>query len=444
MPYPRAAIVGVLFVLLTLAACGGKNTPSPTPVPTATSAAAGQNELPTPYPAQTPPAGLPPAESFLPSGAWLALHVEVADGTRWTVVAYGDRDEVVDERNNRKWVDQGAFLSRERALWEGIFHQVGADAFASPTYFTACQACARMAVAVRLNGADAKGLWVQSRPYDARGPVILLLPVLQTLRLRVESFMSLYPEGEVTTAPPLPAPPAEPGQEDILRAVYGEQVQKGEDGLTLGEGITPWVAQVVPGAFTAHDAVELAALVGASGAESLTENATAEQEKLLQPRLVILQKQRSGSWKVIARSEPLGMNVPRDQFSLVIQRLSDFDRDGQQEILLTSASVLPRYLDGTHILYRWDQKEGNLRLVWTTTSYYDNTSLPQQPDYATQVTWPRWKDLDGDGVDEIALYTTRRTYGRQAPGFADTSQIIATTGDEVHFRWNGKGFLLQP
>jgi len=398
--------------------------------------------LPTPYPAQTPLAGLPPAESFLPPGAWLAFHLEDSKGARWTVVAYGDRDEIVDEANNRKWVDRGAFLSRERNLWQGVLHQIGEQAFAPAAYLTACKTCPRMALAVRL-GTSAQGVWVQSRPYDARGPLILLIPILQALRLRVERFMALYPSGDVISQRPLPTAPSSPSESEILRVIYGNDLQEHDGNLALGEGIEPWVAQVVPGAFTAHDARELAVLVGASGNEKTVQNIPLEKQKQLQPHLVILQKQRSGSWKVIARSEPLGMNVPREKFSMVIQSLSDFDHDGRQEILLTSASVLPRYLDGTHILYRWDQKQGNIRLVWTTTSYYDNTSLPQQPDYATQVAWPRWQDKNGDGVDELVLTTVRRTYRRQDPGFADTAHILRETQSEISFSWGGQGFLLR-
>jgi len=111
-----------------------------------------------------------------------------------------------------------------------------------------------------------------------------------------------------------------------------------------------------------------------------------------------------------------------------------------QEVLVSVASLMPGYLDGVYHLYRWDGQ--NMRRVWMTTSVYDNTTLSEQPDFATQVAWPQWTDQDGDGAEEIVLKVVRRAYERTSMGLADTSRIKNETTSDVIFDWRDKGFML--
>ncbi len=423
-----------LVLILALVLGGCKRAKGPTPVPTM---AAGQATpaMPTRAPAVTPPAGLPPATGLLPDDAWLAVHVEAADGTRWTAVAYGDRDEIYDERNNRRWVDTGAFLSRHRHVWEALLRQAFFPDVDRDAYFTDCPACPRVALAVRFQQDNTvKGLWTQVRPYDAPLPIFRLLPVENALRLTVESIMAQYPASTIQTGTP-PRPAASPP--DILRLLYGDALKMGKEGVILGDDVHPWVLNVVEGSFIEPGAQEIAALVGGAVAE---DEYTDADRPYVMARLIVLRQKKDGSWTIVGKSDPLASNIDADQFPAVIDQVVDFDHDGRQEILFAVASLLPGYLDGIYHLYRWNGER--LQRVWMTTFVYDNISLSDQPDYATQVAWPTWADRDGDGVDEIVLTVHRRTYARVPPGIPDTSQVQNETTSETLFRWDGRGFQL--
>ena len=421
----------ILFVLLISVGCKGHSTP--TSVPTV-STARSTPAMPTRAPAVTPPAGLPPATSLLPQTAWLTVHVEAADGARWTAVAYGDRDEIYDESTHRHWVDTGAFLSRHRHVWEALLRQAAFLDMNRDAYLTDCPDCPRVALAVRFEQENVtKGLWTQVRPYDAPLPIFRLLPVENALRLTVESIME-YPASTLQSGiPPQPAsaPP------DILHLLYGDALQQGKEGLVLGDNVHPWVLDVVEGSFTEPAAREIVALVGGTVPE---EEYTDADRPYVMARLLVLRQKEDDTWTIVGQSDPLASNVTADEFPAVIDQVIDFDHDGRQEILFSVASLLPGYLDGIYHLYRWNGEK--LQRVWMTTFMYDNVSLSDQPDYATQIAWPAWTDQDGDGVDEIVLTVHRRTYARVPPGIPDTSQIKSQTTSETLFRWDGRGFQL--
>ena len=424
----------VLLAVLAMWGAGCKGKATPTPIPTAVVARPTQ-PMPTRAPAVTPPPGLPPAAGLLPDGAWLAVHVESEDGPRWTAVAYGDRDEIYDEREHRKWVDTGRFLSRHRHVWEALLRQAAFPDIRRDAYFTACDACPSVALAVRLQPEnDVIGVWTKVRPYDAPLPIFRLIPVENALRLTVESVMAHYPASTIQTGTPPSRAEAPP---DVLALLYGDALHSGEQGPVLGDNVHPWVLDVIAGAFTEPGAEEIAALVGGSVAE---EEYTEEDQPYILARIYIFRRQTDGSWSLVTRSDPLASNIEAAQFPAVLDQVVDFDHDGRQEILFSVASLLPGYLDGIYHLYRWDGS--SLRRVWMTTFLYDNVPLSDQPDYATQVTWPTWVDKDGDGVAEIVLRVHRRTYTRVPPGIPDTSHIENETTSETLFRWDGKGFQL--
>ncbi len=426
---PFAILWTVLVTLVSVAACSrGTATPTPIPTPAVT-------RPPTPLPYETPPPGLPPAVSLLPEGAWLSIHVEASDGTRWTAVAYGERDEIYDEANNRRWVDKGAFLSRQRHLWEALLRQARFARLSRDTYLTACDTCPQIALAVHLEGEEqSKGIWVRLRPYDAVGELLPSLPVIHALRLSVESVMNMYSPGEIVTAP---LPPQSGEVPDApLRIIYGDNLQTTEEGPLVGKTVRPWAMDPIPGSFTAPDATEAVAIVGGA---SPTEDVSPEDEPYLRARLVVFRKE-AGTWKVVSKEEGLASNIPAEMLPAAIVGITDFDHDGVQEVLVSVASLMPGYLDGVYHLYRWDGQ--NMRRVWMTTSVYDNTTLSEQPDFATQVAWPQWIDQDGDGTEEIVLEVVRRAYERTSMGLADTSRIKNETTSDVVFDWRGKGFML--
>ncbi len=429
---PHISLLLMIFLALAtlLAACGRK-TPTPTPPARPTPAV---TRPPTPLPYQTPPAGLPPATSLLPDGAWLTLHVESPQGARWTMVAYGDRDEIFDEVQNQRWVDKGVFISRQRALWEALLRQARFEALSRDTYLTACDTCPMIALAVRGEAGAPKGVWLRLRPYDATAEVLPLLPIIHTLRLSVESLMTMYEPEDIVSARSVPA--LGPVPEDPLGTFYGDKLQMTEGKVRVGQSVRPWARPLATGAFTRPDAIETVMLIGGDAEEEQT---PLEDEVYLRARLVVF-RQEGNRWKVVAETRGLASNIPERMLPVAVYDVTDFDHDGVQEILVSFASLIPGYLDGVYHLYRWDGS--TLRRVWITTSIYDNTTVGNQPDFATQVAWPLWKDTDGDGIDDLLLKVFRRAYERSSVGVANTSRVREETTSDVLYRWGGKGFML--
>ncbi len=363
------------------------------------------------------------------------LRVEKSTGERWTAVAYSDRDEIYDETNNRTWTDVAGFLTRQRPVWEALFRQAGFEQVQRDTYLTACEACPQVALAVRWQRDDQPiGVWLRLRPYDATSDILPLLPVVNALHLSVETVMRLYPPSRISTFGLLP--PAGDVPDNPLQVLYGDELRTTDEAARVGTSVEPWVAQIVPGTFTAPGAREAVALVGGTAVDA---NAPTTDDVYLRARLVVFRKE-DGTWRVVAEAEGLAADARPETLPAAILQLTDFDRDGVQEILVVTASLMPGYLDGVYHLYRWDGQ--TLRRVWVTTALYDNTSLADQPDFATQIAWPQWMDVDDDGVEEIVLNVWRRTYARMATGVADTARIATETQSDVRFDWNGRGFLL--
>jgi len=126
----------LIFVALLLVGCGQRETSTPTRL----AARPRRSPPPTRRALETPPPGLPPAVSLLPAEAWLSMHVETSQGGRWTAVAFPDRDEVFDERGNRRWVDRGMFLGHRRGLWEHLLGQAAFWDLDRDAYLTDCPA----------------------------------------------------------------------------------------------------------------------------------------------------------------------------------------------------------------------------------------------------------------------------------------------------------------
>ena len=418
------------LALFVLGACGGRATPTPTPaVPT-------KPRIPTPYALQTPPSGWPPVESLLPENAWLALRVETPAGDRWTLLSEQKRDVLIDERSNQLWVDQAQLWGRYRPFWYALLNQARFWDLTTPTYLTACEDCPTFGFVVRSPSTGRpRGVWLRLRPFDAPPDVLPLLPLVHTLWLYGDVLRATYPPGEFTsrTNPPETLTVDEG---NVLRAVYGEALQETPQGYRVGAKVTPWVGPVIQGSFARPGARERVALIGGVAPGSVIDT---ENRPYLEVKLVLL-RQEGESWRLVGASSPIAINVDRKNLGVGIDSVVDFDRDGRQEIVVMAGSLLPGYLDGVYRLYRWDGEA--LQQVWTATGLYDNTSIPRQPDYATQVAWPLWQDQEGDGVDELVLRVVRRTYVRSDQTIAEIGQIARQTQSDVVYRWRGRGFML--
>ncbi len=428
-----AGVVGSLALLVLtviLVGCGTRATPTPTPAPIS------KPRIPTPYAPETPPAGWPPAESLLPEEAWLALRVETPTGERWTLLAGEGEDRLIDERSNRVWVDRGRLWGRYRHLWYALLNQTRFWDVTAPAYLTACQECPTFGFVVRSpSTGQPRGVWLRLRPFDAPPEILPLLPLVHTLWLYGDVVRTTFPDGEITIRPPAPEPTSVEA-ETILRAVYGDALTVNDQEFRVGPNVIPWVGPVISGAFTGSDREERLALVGGVMEEGTINEAN---RPYLEIRLVILRREGT-TWQYIGAAPPLAINVAQEDLGVVLDSVVDFDGDGRQEVMVLAGSLLPGYLDGVYRLYRWDGEA--FQQVWTATGLYDNTAIPRQPDYATQVAWPLWQDQEGDGVRELVLRVIRRTYVRSDQTIAEIGQIARQTESEVIYRWRGRGFML--
>lgn len=202
---------------------------------------------------------------------------------------------------------------------------------------------------------------------------------------------------------------------------------------------TMWVNSRAEGQFIQDGVPELAAII-ANEAPQITP-ADVERTAPWGSFLAIFQK-RGGKLQMVHRSYPFPTAISPLAFDVRIARVSDFDHDGQNELLITTTASRMSTFSTAAFLYQWNDQE--FVPIWSAPIGEDNTAAINQPAYFASASEIRLQDVDGDGLDEIYVTTTRVDYGRNTQGLADTDRQVARRTEQRVFRWGGADFVPDP
>jgi hypothetical protein len=202
---------------------------------------------------------------------------------------------------------------------------------------------------------------------------------------------------------------------------------------------TMWIASRAEGNFTQDDTPELAAII-TNDAPRLS----AEQAQRYAPLgsfLAIFQR-RDQKLQAVQRAFLFPTMLTPQAFDAQIDRVTDFDHDGQDELLIVTLSDTLGVSTAAAFLYGWNDQ--SFVPLWSAIIAEDNTSALNQPEYFATESEIRVADLDGDGWDEIIVDGVRIDYARDAQGLADTDHETRRRAYRSAYRWNGAAFVLDP
>lgn len=199
-----------------------------------------------------------------------------------------------------------------------------------------------------------------------------------------------------------------------------------------------WINSRAEGNFTGNEP-ELAVIV-AHDAPRLAP----EQLKPSAPTgsfLAILQR-RDGKLLVAQRAFPFPTAISPQAFDVEIDRVTDFDHDGQTELLITTESWSQGVTTDAAFLYQWEVSQ--FAELWSSVIGEDNTAALNQTQYYVAASELFVVDLDGDGYDDLVLDGTRVDFARDTQGLPDLDRETMRRRDRRVFRWNGVTFGIDP
>lgn len=196
---------------------------------------------------------------------------------------------------------------------------------------------------------------------------------------------------------------------------------------------TLWLASRVEGRFTQDDLPELAAII----VHDPPRARDAERGAFL----AIFQA-RAGKLEVTQRAFIFPTALVPPAFDARIERATDFDRDGRDELLIVTLSETLGVSTVAAFLYWWDEQ--TFAPIWSVVLAEDNTSALNQPEYFATEAQIVFADVNGDGWDEIIVESVRIDYARDAQGLADTDHETRRRAYRQVYRWGGTAFVLDP
>lgn len=202
---------------------------------------------------------------------------------------------------------------------------------------------------------------------------------------------------------------------------------------------TMWVNSRAEGRFLSAGEREVAAII-ANEAPQISA-AVAERVAPWGSFLAILEV-HGGNVQEVQRSNLFPVSISQQAFDVKIERVVDFDHDGQNELLVTTQANRLGTSSTAAFLYQWNDQE--FVAIWSAPIGDDNTGAINQARYSTLTSDIRFSDADGDGMEEIILDSLRIDYAQDAQGLADSNREIGRTTERRGFRWGGKSFLQDP
>lgn len=268
-----------------------------------------------------------------------------------------------------------------------------------------------------------------------------------TAPTRAATFTSPLPTAAPTRAsatalpPILPSPTPRAHQFDdvdasqLLGALYPDFkfAPNGDDFVVNGNANwTMWVNSRAEGQFTDAHTPQLAAII-ANEAPQL-----ARTDMPWGSFLAIFEK-RDGQVVVAQRSFLFPADISPLAFDVKIDRVTDFDRDNQDELLITTEATRLNMSTTAGFLYQWNDQQ--FVELWSAPLGEDNTGAINQTQYYASDSEIHLTDFDGSGMDEIIVTMTRIDYPRDSQGLADTDHESARRTERRVYRWGGSAFV---
>ncbi len=224
----------------------------------------------------------------------------------------------------------------------------------------------------------------------------------------------------------------------LLSALFPEFnfTANGDDFVVNGdENWTMWINSRAEGRFTDGNTQQLAAVIANEAP------APKRTEAPWGSFLAIFQR-RDGKLQVAQRSFLFPADISPLAFDVKIDRVTDFDRDNQDELLITTEATRLNASSTAAFLYQWNDQQ--FVELWSAPVGEDNTGAINQTQYFASTSDIHLTDLDGSGMDEIIVTTTRVDYARDAQGLADTDHETSRRTERRVFRWGGAAFVPDP
>ena len=288
-------------------------------------------------------------------------------------------------------------------------------------------------------------------PRPTVSPTIMLAPTRIPITPALPPITSLPTLRRATVAPIPPAAPQptpRPREFDdldahaLLSALFPDlKLTPEADAFRVNDDPdwTMWIGSRAEGRFTQDDTPELAAII-ANDAPRLS----AEQANRCAPLgsfLAIFQR-RASKLQVVQRAFLFPTMISPQAFEAEIARVTDFDRDGQDELLISTLSETLGISTAAAFLYMWNDQ--TFVPIWSATIAEDNTGALNRPEYLAIESEIRFADVDGDGMDEIIVDSERIDYARDAQGLADADHETRRRAYRDAYHWGGTAFLLDP
>lgn len=197
-----------------------------------------------------------------------------------------------------------------------------------------------------------------------------------------------------------------------------------------------WIDSRAEGQFTQSSLPELAAIV-ANEAPQVGE-ADRQRTAPWGSFLAIFQQQ-GGKLQAVQRSPLFPTEISPLALEAKIDSVVDYDHDGQNELLIVTTAIRSGISSAAAFLYQWNEQA--FVELWSAAVGEDNTAAINQSQYYASSSQFQFSDLNGDGLDEIVVTTTRVEYAQDDQGLADVDRETGRQVERRVFSWSGAAFV---
>ncbi len=278
------------------------------------------------------------------------------------------------------------------------------------------------------------------------GPTILPTPIPVPLPTTVASPVATALPVVVTPTPIVPLSPTPSSHlfdsvdsQTLLASLFPDLKLTPNGDAFIVNGNPEWLMWIdsrAEGQFTQSSVPELAAIV-ANEAPHISE-ANRQRTAPWGSFLAIFQWQ-GGKLRASQRSPLFPTEISPLALQAKINSVVDYDHDGQNELLIVTTAIRAGISSAAAFLYEWNEQ--TFVELWSAAVGEDNTAAINQSQYYASSSQFQLTDLDGDGMDEIVVTTTRVDYAQDDQGLADTDRETGRQVERRVFSWGGAAFV---